>query len=97
MPAETHVVKGGGDTRGVGEVVYEVVAEVTGRDITALADGDVLEALGVHGLVLIDVVEAVGEELGDRTVGLEVDDDELAGARTLGELVALVSEGLGRG
>ena len=90
------MVKGGGDTRGVEEVVYEVVAEVTGRDITALADGDVLETLGVHGLVLIDVVEAVGEELGDRTVGLEVDDDDLSRARTLGELVTLVSEGLGR-
>ena len=94
MPAETHVQRGGGDTRDVAAVVYEVVAEAAGSDIAALSDADTLDALGVSGLVLIDVIETLEEELGERTVGLDVDDADLEAAATLGDLVAVVSAGL---
>lgn len=77
-------------------MVYEVVAEATGRPVDSLSDRDALTELGLSGLVLIDAVEVVIEELGERTVGLEIDDDELAAASTLGELVALISDGLTR-
>jgi acyl carrier protein len=92
VPAETHVQgRGGGDTRKVAEVVYEVVSEVTGTEIGALGDQDELTSLGVTGLVLVDVMDALMEELGERTVGFSVDDEDLASVRTLGELVSLVS------
>ena len=84
----------GGDTRDVGQVVYEIVAEATGSAVSDLADGDRLDDLGVTGLVLLDVVETVEEELGERTLGVSIDDDALAAVQTLGELVALVREGL---
>jgi hypothetical protein len=80
----------------VADVVYEVVAEVVGRPVAALGADDRLDDLGVTGLVLLDVIETVGEELGERTVGLDLDDDDVAEAVTLGDLIALVTEGLGR-
>lgn len=98
MPAETHVRgRGGGDTRSVAEVVLGVVAEVTGCEPAELSTDDPLVERGVTGLVLIDVIEAVEEELGDRTVGIEVDDEELGSAATVGDLVDLIAEGLGAG
>jgi phosphopantetheine binding protein len=98
VPAETHVRgRGGGDTRGVAEVVWEVVAEATARPVEALSADDRLSDLGVSDLVLVDVVETVGEELGERTVGLDLDDEALTapGTLTLGELAELVAEALG--
>ena len=97
MPAETHVRGRGGDTRSVAEVVFEVVSEVTGRPLSDLSTDDLLSVLGISGLVLLDVVETVGEELGERTVGLEVDDERLDGISSLGELIDLIGEGLEEG
>ena len=95
MPAETHVRgRGGGDTRGVADIVYDVVAEASGRAVAVLSDELTLASLGVTGLVLLDVVEAVGEELGERTVGPDIDDDDLAAVVSLGGLVELISEGV---
>ena len=94
MPAETHVRGRGGDTRSVAEVVFEVVAEVTGRPLSDLSGDDTLADLGISGLVLLDVIETVGEELGERTVGLDVEDDRLDGISTLGELIDVLDEGL---
>ena len=94
MPAETHIRGRGGDTRSVAEVVFEVVAEVTGRHVADVSEDDALAELGITGLVLLDVVESVEEELGERTVGLDVEDEDLEGARTVGDLVAVISEGL---
>ncbi len=95
MPAETHIRGRGGDTRSVAEVVFEVLAEVTGRPIADISEDDGLGDLGITGLVLLDVVESVEEELGERTVGLDVEDEELTGARTVGDLCTVISEGLG--
>jgi len=78
----------------VAEVVFEVVAEVTGRPLSDLSGDDTLADLGISGLVLLDVIETVGEELGERTVGLDVEDDRLDGISTLGELIDVLDEGL---
>ena len=94
MPAETHIRGRGGDTRSVAEVVFEVVAEVTGRHIGEVSEDDALAELGITGLVLLDVVESVEEELGERTVGLDVQDEDLEAAQTVGDLAAVISEGL---
>lgn len=75
-------------------MVYEVVSESSGRRVDTLGDAENLVDLGVTGLVLLDVVETVREELGERTVGLDVDDDDLALAVTLGDLIELITAGL---
>jgi acyl carrier protein len=44
---------------------------------------------------LIELVESLEEELGERTVGFSVDDEDLADLRTVGEAVDYVLVRLG--
>ena len=48
------------------------------------------EDLDADDFALIDVVEAVEAELGERTVGLSIDDDDLVELRTVRDAVECV-------
>jgi acyl carrier protein len=45
---------------------------------------------------LIELVEALEEDIGERTVGFTVDDEDLAELRTVGDAVDYVVARLGR-
>ncbi len=97
MPAETHV---GRDRLGPDDVVRCVrfnVAEVLELpDVDVALDARLVEDLGADELALIDLVEAIEEELGERTVGFAIDDDDLTDVTTVGDLVDVVSARLER-
>ncbi len=97
MPAETHV---GRDRLGPDDVVRCV--RFNTAEVLELADADValdarlVDDLGADELALIDLVEAIEEELGERTVGFAIADDDLADVATVGDLVDVVSARLER-
>src|SRR5262245_1671677 len=96
MPAETHV---GGAPTGPDEVltiIRDRLAEILAIDearITREARfGDDLDA---DSLALIELVEALEDELGERTVGFQIDDEDLADLATVGDAVDYVVARLG--
>jgi len=91
MPAETHV---GGAPIGPDEVLTIIrdrlaeILEIDEARITRQARfGDDLDA---DSLALIELVEALEDELGERTVGFQIDDEDLADLATVGDAVDYV-------
>jgi len=96
MPAETHSHLGplGGDD--VERVVREQLAEILGVDPDVITlDARLREDLDADDFAVLDLVEGVIAELGERTVGLTIDDDDLVELRTVRDAVDLVLAGLG--
>ena len=91
MPAETHV---GGSPLGPDEVlaiIRERLAEILEiDDATITLDATFSDDLDADSLALIELVEALEEELGERTVGFTIDDDDLAELRTVRDAVDYV-------
>ena len=96
MPAETHVEKGPLDRQQVFELVRDQLA-----DILEIDPGDVREScsfaedLDADSLALIELVEALEEELGERTVGFRIEDEDLEDLRTVRDAVDYVVAKLG--
>jgi len=91
MPAETHV---GGSTLGPDEVlaiIRERLAEILEIDDAIVTlDATFSDDLDADSLALIELVEALEEELGERTVGFTIDDDDLAELKTVRDAVDYV-------
>ncbi|HWS47006.1 MAG TPA: phosphopantetheine-binding protein [Acidimicrobiia bacterium] len=91
MPAETHshgAPLGGED---VERVVRDQLVEILGIDPDLITlDTRLREDLDADDFAVIDVVEGVVAELGERTVGLAIDDDDLVELRTVRDAVECV-------
>lgn len=91
MPAETHVERGPLDPDEVLALVRDRVAEIAGiDDDRVVATASLVDDLGLGSVLLFDVLEAIEEDVGERTVGFVVDDEDLADLRTVGDLVDYV-------
>jgi acyl carrier protein len=91
MPAETHSHGGPLDADAVERVVRDQLVEILGVDPDAIAlDTRLREDLDADDFALMDLVEAVEAELGERTVGFAIDDDELIEMRTVRDAVDCV-------
>jgi acyl carrier protein len=91
MPAETHSHGGALSADDVERIVRDQLVEVLGCDPDAIApDTRLREDLDADDFALIDVVEGVEAELGERTVGLSIDDDDLVELRTVRDTVECV-------
>ena len=96
MPAETHVGRGPLDPAAVFEVVRDCVADVLAVDPDAVQRSTrFVDDLDLDSLTAIDLVEAVEEEVGERTVGFRVDDEDLAELVTVGDAVDYVLARIG--
>jgi acyl carrier protein len=98
VPAETHSHHGPLDRDALATVVCEQLAEILGVDIDAITlDTRLREDLDADDFALLDLAESVEAELGERSVGLTIDDDDLVEVRTVGDavdiLVARISTG----
>jgi len=91
VPAETHVERGPMGRQEVFELIRDRLAdilEVEGDTITEGASfGDDLDA---DSLALIELVEALEEELSERSVGFRIDDEDLEDLKTVRDAVDYV-------
>lgn len=91
MPAETHVAGTPMDRQAVFELIRNNLA-----DILEVAPEDIAESdsfgddLGADSLALIELVEALEEELSERTVGFRIEDEDLEDLKTVRDAVDYV-------
>ena len=96
MPAETHVAQGPIGPDEVYRILRERLAEILEIDEDRIKlESSFTENLDADSLALIELVEALEEELGERTVGFSIDDEDLGDLRTVHEAVDYVVARLG--
>ena len=96
MPAETHSTH---EPLGHDEIFVTVrthLAEILEIDDDAITlDQNFAEDLHADSLALIELVEAIEEDLGERTVGFTFDDEDLGDLKTVRDAVDYVVARLG--
>jgi acyl carrier protein len=97
VPAETHV-----DGKPIGpDEVLALIRERLGEILEIDEDRITLESsfvgLDADSLALIELVEALEEDLGERTVGFSIDDEDLEDLKTVREAVDYIVHRLGSG
>lgn len=91
MPAETHVEQGPLDRAAILELVRERLAEILEIEPTDINEGDsFVDDLDADSLALIELVEAIEEELGERSVGFRIEDEDLEDLKTVRDAVDYV-------
>jgi acyl carrier protein len=96
MPAETHVERGDLDRQQVFELIRDRLADILEIDPASITEGaSFAEDLSADSLALIELVEALEEELADRTVGFRIDDEDLEDLKTVRDAVDYVVAKLG--
>ncbi|MGH9087972.1 MAG: phosphopantetheine-binding protein [Acidimicrobiales bacterium] len=91
MPAETHIDRGPLDRQGVLELIRDQLADILEADPATITESSSFsEDLDADSLALIELVEALEEELGERTVGFHIDDEDLEDLRTVRDAVDYV-------
>ena len=91
MPAETHVEKGPMDRQEVFELVRDQLADILEIEPSAISESSAfVEDLDADSLALIELVEGLEEELGERSVGFRIEDEDLEDLRTVRDAVDYV-------
>jgi len=91
VPAETHVERGPLDRQQVFELIRERLADILEIGPETIAEGSSFtDDLDADSLALIELVEALEEELGERTVGFRINDEDLEDLKTVGDAVDYV-------
>ena len=91
MPAETHVEQGPMDRTQVFELIRDRLADILEIEASTISEGQSFaDDLEADSLALIELVEALEEELGERTVGFHIDDEDLADLKTVRDAVDYV-------
>ena len=91
MPAETHMEGAPIERDEVLDLVRERLADILEVDPAGIAEGSAFaDDLGADSLALIELVEALEEELSERSVGFRIDDDDLEDLRTVRDAVDYV-------
>lgn len=91
MPAETHVESAPLDRRQVFELVRDQLADILEIEPSKISESSSFaEDLDADSLALIELVEALEEELGERTVGFRIEDEDLEDLRTVRDAVDYV-------
>ena len=96
MPAETHVEQGPIGRDEVFEIVRDRLADILEIDPATISEGQSFsDDLDADSLALIELVEALEEELADRTVGFRIEDEDLEDLKTVRDAVDYVVERAG--
>jgi acyl carrier protein len=96
VPAETHVDHSPIGPDDVLTMIRERLSEILEIDEDRITlDARFADDLDADSLALIELVEALEEELGERTVGFTIDDDDLADLVTIRDAVEYVIHRLG--
>lgn len=96
MPAETHVGQGPMDRSDIVNLVRERLAEILEIEPSSINEGDsFFDDLDADSLALIELVEAIEEEVSERSAGFRIDDDDLEDLKTVRDAVDYVHSRLG--
>ena len=96
MPAETHVEGGPLDRKQVFELIRDRLADILEIEPSEIQEGDsFVDDLEADSLALIELVEALEEELGERSVGFRIEDEDLEDLKTVRDAVDYVVGRLG--
>ena len=91
MPAETHVEQNPLDRAGVLEIVRAALGDILEIDPSSISEGQsFVDDLGADSLALIELVEALEEELGERSIGFRIEDEDLVDLKTVRDAVDYV-------
>jgi acyl carrier protein len=91
MPAETHVEQSPMDRRQVFELIRDRLADILEIDAGTISEGQSFtDDLQADSLALIELVEAIEEEVGERTVGFRIEDEDLEDLKTVRDAVDYV-------
>lgn len=98
MPAETHVEHTPMDRQQVFELIRDRLSDILELDPEAIGESaSFTDDLNADSLALIELVEALEEELGERTVGFRIDDEDLEDIKTVRDAIDYVTAKLGTG
>ncbi len=96
MPAETHVGHGPLDRGAIVTLVKDRLADILEIDPASINEGHSFrDDLDADSLALIELVEAIEEELSERATGFRIDDDDLEDLKTVRDAVDYVVARLG--
>ena len=96
MPAETHMEKGPLDRQQVLDLIRDLLADILEIEPATITESaSFSEDLDADSLALIELVEGLEEELGERSVGFRIDDEDLEELRTVRDSVDYVYAKLG--
>lgn len=88
MPAETHVNATPMNRDDIVNLVREQLAEILELEPSSINEGDSFaDDLEADSLALIELVEAIEEDLSERTVGFRIEDEDLEDLRTVRDAV----------
>lgn len=91
MPAETHVEQTPFDRTAVFELIRDRLAEILEIEPSSINEGDSFaDDLEADSLALIELVEALEEELAERSVGFRIEDEDLEDMATVRDAVDYV-------
>src|SRR5438132_13730838 len=91
MHAETHSHRGRVDRAELERIVREQLAEILEVDPDAITeDARLRDDLDADDYALLELAEAVEGELGERMVGLAIDDEDLAEWHTVHDAVECI-------
>ena len=96
MPAETHVRQSPPESEEVFDLIRDQLADILELEPAQVAESSsFVDDLGADSLALIELVEALEEELSDRTVGFRIEDEDLEDLKTVRDAIDYVMERVG--
>ncbi|HAN34394.1 MAG: acyl carrier protein [Ilumatobacteraceae bacterium] len=91
MPAEPNVENDPLDREGVFEIVRANLADILEIDPSTISEGQsFVDDLDADSLALIELVEALEEDLAERSVGFRIEDEDLVDLKTVRDAVDYV-------
>jgi acyl carrier protein len=91
LPAETHSNAPVPDRAAIFDLIRDELAEILEIDPAKVTeDASFADDLEADSLALIELVEALEEELSERTVGFRIDDEDLEDLKTVRDAVDYV-------
>jgi acyl carrier protein len=96
VPAETHIEQSPLDRQAVLDLIRDRLSDILEVEPTTINEGDSFaDDLEADSLALIELVEALEEELGERSVGFRIEDEDLEDLKTVRDAVDYVMAKLG--
>jgi len=96
VPAETHVEQGPLDRNTIFEIVRDRLADILEIDPNTISEGQsFVDDLDADSLALIELVEALEEELSGRIDGFRIEDEDLEDLKTVRDAVDYVHTRVG--